>query len=374
MPFRLMNIAQNSLVSPPRDLERHYLIQSTANLWHRRPAKHHHHNTDAHLDESRPSSAQSTYRSQTRETDVLEVFFAGGHADVGGGNDPNGTLHSLSNISLRWMLREIVKAQCGILFDNSALKRMGIPQSTFYLSSAFREFKPKSHYHSHQFSSSCPCGAPHSPKELSTFLRRRRALSGSTEVWSPGGDQGFDMGVVQEEPDEDSDSNSDAVSTAVAPDYLRSKSIFDLYTKARDFVYSNQQPANADGNCTFADHYKMSSEELDAEDAILGNMHDELYRQPLWWILELLPVRRSWQQPQGVWHHSYWSVAPLESQNCWFNLTLHSLHLHRPNVFRPRHLPAPDYQPHVHHTVLLRRQVLGYEPKIDLSKGFTIVD
>ena len=272
------------------------------------------------------------------------------------------------------MLREIVKAQCGILFDNSALKRMGIPQSTFYLSSAFREFKPKSHYHSHQFSSSCPCGAPHSPKELSTFLRRRRALSGSTEVWSPGGDQGFDMGVVQEEPDEDSDSNSDAVSTAVAPDYLRSKSIFDLYTKARDFVYSNQQPANADGNCTFADHYKMSSEELDAEDAILGNMHDELYRQPLWWILELLPVRRSWQQPQGVWHHSYWSVAPLVSQNCWSNLTLHSLHFRRPNVFRPRHLPAPDYQPHVHHTVLLRRQVLGYEPKIDLSKGFIIVD
>ena len=272
------------------------------------------------------------------------------------------------------MLREIVKAQCGVLLDNAALKRMGVPRSTFYLSSAFREFKLKSSHLGHEFSSSCPCGTPQSPKELSTFLRRRPILSGSTEVWSPGGDQGFDMGVVQEEPDDVDDSISDAVSTAVAPNYLQSKSILDLYTKARDFVSSINQPTNADGECTFVDHYKMSSEGLDAEDAILGNMHDELYRQPLWWILEVLPVRRSWQQPQGVWNHSYWSVSLLESRKCWSNLTLHSLHLHRPNLFRARHLPAPDYQPHVHHTVLLRRQVLGYEPKIDLSKGFIIVD
>jgi hypothetical protein len=215
------------------------------------------------------------------------------------------------------MLREIVKAQCGILFNNSALKRMGIPQSTFYLSSAFREFRPKSHPLGHHFSSSCPCGTPHSPKEFSTFLRRRTVLSANTEVWSPGGDEGFDMGVVQEVPDDVDDSISDAVSTVVASDDQRSRTIFDLYTKARDLVWPINQSSNADGECTFADHYKMSSEELDAEDAILGDMHDELYRQPLWWILEVLPVRRSWQQPQGVWHHSYWLVPPFESRECW---------------------------------------------------------
>jgi len=287
-------------------------MQSTANLWHRKPAKHHHDTAHAHIEEDRPSSAQSTYRNGTRQTDVLEVFFAGGHADVGGGNDPNDTLHSLSNISLRWMLREIVKAQCGILFNSSALKRLGIPQSTFFLSSAFREFKPKSHQH---LSSSCPCGSPHSPKEFSTFLRRRSVLSATTDVWSPGADEGFDMGVVQEVPDDVGDSDSDAVSTVVALDYQQS-TIFGLYTKARDFVWSTNQRNNADGECTFADHYKMSSEELDAEDAILGDMHDELYRQPLWWILEVLPVRRSWQQPQGVWHHSYWSVSSFDSREC----------------------------------------------------------
>ena len=283
-------------------------MNSIANLWHRRP-KHHHHTTDARKDDSRPSSAQSTYKTRTRETDVLEVFFAGGHADVGGGNDANETLHSLSNISLRWMLREIVKAQCGLLFDNSALKRMGIPQSTFYLSSAFREFPHKSHHPGHEFSSSsCPCGTPQSPQLISSFLRRRSTLSAEA-VWSPG-DQGFDMGVVQEEPDEVGDSISDAVSTAVAPEH-RQSSIFGLYAKARDLVWPISLPINADGACTFADHYRMSSHELDAEDALLGKLHDELHRQPLWWILEFLPIRRSWQQPQSVWHHSYWSVALL---------------------------------------------------------------
>ena len=305
-----MNIAQNLLVSPLRDLERYDLMHSIANLWHKRPAKHHHH-TDNLQTESRPSSAQGTYRNQTRGTDILEVFFAGGHADVGGGNDSNETLHSLSNISFRWMLREIVKAQCGITFNKSALKRMGIPQSTFYLSSAFREFKPKSHFQGHHFSSSCPCGTPHSPKEFSSLLRSRKTPS--AEAWSSGADQGFDMGVVQEEPDDGGDSISDAVSTVVAPDHQRSSTLVDLYTKARDLVWSTYQPINTDGECTFADHYKMSCEELDAEDAVLGNMHDELHRQPLWWILELLPVRRSWQQPQGVWHHSYWLVSPLGS-------------------------------------------------------------
>jgi len=159
------------------------------------------------------------------------------------------------------------------------------------------------------------------------------------------------MGVVQGEPDDTDGSVSDAVSTVVAPSYRQSSAIFDLYSKARDLVWPINLPINADGNCTLASHCKMSSEELDAEDALLGNIHDQLKRQPLWWILEFLPVRRSWQQPPGVWHHSYW-----------------------PNLFRARHLPAPDYQPHVHHTVLLRRQVLGYEPRIDLSKGFIIVE
>ncbi|KAH9952519.1 hypothetical protein BC827DRAFT_1367125 [Russula dissimulans] len=43
-------------------------------------------------------------------TDVQEVWFRGCHADVGGGNANDLDNYALSNVSLRWMVREIVKA------------------------------------------------------------------------------------------------------------------------------------------------------------------------------------------------------------------------------------------------------------------------
>ncbi|KAF9465244.1 hypothetical protein BDZ94DRAFT_1234674 [Collybia nuda] len=59
-------------------------------------------------------------------TDVLEVWFAGCHSDVGGGAVSDSVVNSLANISLRWMVHEVVKSQCGILFDELALQRASI--------------------------------------------------------------------------------------------------------------------------------------------------------------------------------------------------------------------------------------------------------
>ncbi|KAG9103514.1 hypothetical protein FRC06_010195 [Ceratobasidium sp. 370] len=64
------------------------------------------------------------------DTDVLEVWFAGCHSDVGGGEELNTAKHSLSNISLRWMVRQIILSQCGIQFNQNALKEMDIPLPT----------------------------------------------------------------------------------------------------------------------------------------------------------------------------------------------------------------------------------------------------
>ncbi|KAF8955953.1 hypothetical protein BDZ97DRAFT_1764234 [Flammula alnicola] len=62
--------------------------------------------------------------------DVLEVWFSGCHSagllDVGGGAVSNDTVNSLSNISLRWMIREVVASGCGIKFDPIALERANI--------------------------------------------------------------------------------------------------------------------------------------------------------------------------------------------------------------------------------------------------------
>ncbi|KAJ6583965.1 hypothetical protein DFH09DRAFT_1433942 [Mycena vulgaris] len=60
-------------------------------------------------------------------TDVLEVYFSGCHADVGGGAVENGVARSLSDITLRWMVNQIRTSTCGVLFDQQALARAAIP-------------------------------------------------------------------------------------------------------------------------------------------------------------------------------------------------------------------------------------------------------
>ena len=39
---------------------------------------------------------------------------------------PNGIERKLSNISLRWMVQEIIASQCGILFDEESLSHNGL--------------------------------------------------------------------------------------------------------------------------------------------------------------------------------------------------------------------------------------------------------
>ncbi|KAH9081493.1 hypothetical protein EDB83DRAFT_550270 [Lactarius deliciosus] len=63
-------------------------------------------------------------------TDVKEVWFAGCHADVGGGMHDNDKT-ALSDISLRWMVRELVRADVKVIFDEKALDdRIPLPMIT----------------------------------------------------------------------------------------------------------------------------------------------------------------------------------------------------------------------------------------------------
>ncbi|KAF9793319.1 hypothetical protein BJ322DRAFT_996824 [Thelephora terrestris] len=71
-------------------------------------------------------------RSPLRKTEggllqsVEEVWFAGCHADVGGGTVADDCRYSLADISLRWMVKQVILSQCGILFDLAALRRADI--------------------------------------------------------------------------------------------------------------------------------------------------------------------------------------------------------------------------------------------------------
>lgn len=59
-------------------------------------------------------------------TDVLEVWFTGAHADIGGGAVLNDERHKLSRIPLRWMIRQCFECNTGILFGTAALAEAGI--------------------------------------------------------------------------------------------------------------------------------------------------------------------------------------------------------------------------------------------------------
>jgi hypothetical protein len=59
-------------------------------------------------------------------TNVKEVWFMGCHADIGGGAVSNSERHMLSQIPLRWMIRQCFECETGILFAIAALAENGI--------------------------------------------------------------------------------------------------------------------------------------------------------------------------------------------------------------------------------------------------------
>ncbi|EJC98126.1 uncharacterized protein FOMMEDRAFT_162480 [Fomitiporia mediterranea MF3/22] len=70
--------------------------------------------------------AFSTQESDLDTTDVKQVWFAGCHSDVGGGAEKNNADGMLSDIPLRWMVREVVASQCGIQFDAATMARLNV--------------------------------------------------------------------------------------------------------------------------------------------------------------------------------------------------------------------------------------------------------
>jgi hypothetical protein len=80
-------------------------------------------------------------------------------ADVGGGSVRNYTRHSLARIPLRWMVREIFKANPGILFLTDRLPRIGLDPSTVYPSVLPRP-EPLRVGKEHKIRNPCPSEMP----------------------------------------------------------------------------------------------------------------------------------------------------------------------------------------------------------------------
>jgi len=57
---------------------------------------------------------------------VLSILLSGCHADIGGGSHEDDVDASLSNITLRWMIRECYLAKTNIRFDEGLLDDLGL--------------------------------------------------------------------------------------------------------------------------------------------------------------------------------------------------------------------------------------------------------
>jgi len=166
---------------------------------------------------------------------VQEVWFSGCHSDVGGGAVEDTVRYSLADISLRWMVKQVVLSQCGIKFDETALRRADINISTIVLA------------------------GPAQPTVEQVWRRKSEAEAGVSSPSSP-------------------ISHGDDTSG----DYIIQKG------KDRD----------------------IEAQTWPQEQDILADIHDELKLQRMWWLLELMPMKFTWQEADGTWK-SKWGYVPM---------------------------------------------------------------
>lgn len=158
---------------------------------------------------------------------VLEVWFAGCHSDVGGGAVDDDVRYSLADISLRWMVKQVILSQSGIKFDEIALRRAEIDVSTVILVA---------------------------PTKPNVELEVEVGPALPTPLTSPGEDGSGE----------------------------------DMIRKGQNNDVGDQSwPRQQD---------------------VLADIHDQMKRQPLWWFLEFLPMKTTWQEADGTWK-SEWGYA-----------------------------------------------------------------
>ena len=153
---------------------------------------------------------------------VQEVWFAGYHSDVSAGTVKDVVRYSLGNISLRWMVKQVVLSKCGIKFDATALREADIDASSIGLASPTQQTVEQ--------------------------LWRRGSNAEVVTPSSPSGEDGSEEDMIQR--------------------------------------------GNGRG---------VESRTLPQEQDALAPAHDQLRAQPLWWILEILPMKFVWQEADGTW-------------------------------------------------------------------------
>jgi len=256
------------------------------------------------------------------ETDVKEVWFAGGHCDVGGGNVPNEEEFIAANIPLRWMVREVFRCNIGVLWDIAKLKKIAgldvemlypevvvpIPRSNS-MDSKDRIFGNEhgnvvhtngdgNHHPSHRHQ--------HHHRHLDWLLRQHNYSS-------------FTTGTILDTGDEEDDGSS-----AESQPVPRTPNPKDAHISGRERVHGMRV-------------YDDNDPEL--HDAY-SKLFDQLAISPVWWVLEFCPVKGKKHIEEDIWKEHYFV-----------------------NLGRGRVVPKLSHGMYIHRSVKLRLKKGDYKTK-----------
>jgi hypothetical protein len=145
--------------------------------------------------------------------------------------------HSLGHVTFRWMMQEIDRSGCGILFDYHAIRDLGVPPDSVPLPS----------------------------------LKQDPAASGSHSV----------IPSLAIAPDSASSSSS---SSSQPPTPHKTEGGFWSFLRTVKHKVTSSN-SNAQPKETLPEQASKSGADLDATD-VLEPMHDQLVANPLWWLLQ----------------------------------------------------------------------------------------
>lgn len=277
----------------------------------------------------------------TRETDVLEVWFSGCHADVGSGAVPNTTRHMISRIPLRWMIRQSFLCNSGILYRSDILAEHGLDVDTLWPCVLERR----------------PLAVGPAPSDMDRYAQgklpsldqRRQLVRRSTKV---GSDSPIASPALYKTPGDDSHGEQgDFFSVNRMNSFARKLGPVlgqNLTAESKTITSdADNRPPSATTSSTAGTLIKNHNGGIELD--ILPEIHedffdcqaainDQLADAKSWWILELLPIKYRVKEKDGTWRKKL-----------------------GPNLGRYRTVREP--RPKMHWTVLQRQQLLGYEIK-----------
>lgn len=244
-------------------------------------------------------------------TDVLEVWFAGGHGsecffvlflvcrevramadlscfvclvDVGGGSTANSAVHALSDIPLRWMVRQVVQAQCGIQFDNDAIARAGIPLNTI-LGTGFVT-------QGLEVGGITTTASPESAS-LAGGQDRKGKIQPTLHFFAEPKEKRENLKAAVNEKKQDvevSEVTTEVVGSSTdETNKVVRKPVPPIVGEGDEEVRRSE-----DSGAT----HSSTGTEIDAMQAI----DDELVQNKWWWILEVVPTSYTYQDGRGEWH------------------------------------------------------------------------